>query len=279
MSSLTLDGSGNNFAWSTTNSSTVTLTTANANDLIVIVVSSETTDGTGVHATVSSIAMTGGSGTIGSFTKRSSFYLDNVPNTGQGTTPIGHAMEVWSAVATTALTAAVFTVQLSKVIDDAVLDAFGVNFDSVSAPVWTSNGSCPAFASDTSGSFVIPSVSGVSTNGPCMVIGFFATPAHPTLIETPGTGYTIIEASANHGANNDEAQAEEYQLFSSAQSGLTISYSSTTLCPFMIGDAIEPLAPQSPEMFTVSGTGVSLVFAEFFLDVVRTDAPVSLRTN
>lgn len=246
MSALSLDGSANNFAWSTANSASVTLTTANPNDLIVVVVSSETTDGTGVHAILNSIAMTGGTGTIGVFTKRSSFYMDSVPNTGQGTLPLGHAMEVWSAVATTPLSAAVLTATLSKVIDDAVLDAFGVNFDSLNAPVWTSNPSCPATAKDTTGASVTPSVSGVSTNGPCMVLGFFATPQHPTLIETNGAGYTIIEASANHGANNDEAQAEQYQLFAGAQTNLTVAFGTATAGPFVIADAIEPLPGTGP---------------------------------
>lgn len=240
MPALSLDGSANNAAWSTANSGSVTLTTANPNDRIVVVVSSETTDGTGVHAAVSSIAMTGGAGTIGPFTKRFAFDSDNVPNTGQGTTPIGHAIEVWSAVATTALAAAALTVTLSKVIDDAVLDAFGVNWDSINPPDWTSNASCPAISSDTSGSAVTPSVSGVSTNGPCMVLGIAATPAAPTVVQFPGTGYTIIESSANHGANNDEAQAEEYQLFAGAQTNITVAFAITTKASFMIADAIEP---------------------------------------
>lgn len=38
-------------------------------------------------------------------------------------------------------------------------------------------------------------------------------------------------------------------------------------------------SPASSGVFTVSGSGVSMVFVEFFMDVVRTDAPVCLRTN
>jgi hypothetical protein len=37
--------------------------------------------------------------------------------------------------------------------------------------------------------------------------------------------------------------------------------------------------PVNQNMFTVSGSGVSLVFTEFFTDVVLTDAPVTKRTN
>lgn len=258
MAVLTLDGSANNFAWSSTASSTITLTTVNPNNLVVLVVSAETSDTTGVHAIVSSIAMTGGSGTISPFAQRSSSFLDNVPNSNPVGGPIGHNFEIWWAVATTPLTAAVFTVTLSKAIDDAVLDIFSVNYDSINAPVWTTNVSCPAIFSDVSGATTTPQATGVSTNNACMAIGFFASPRHPTLIETNGVGYTIIESSANHGGNNDQAQAEEYQVFSSAQSSLTIPFGTDTPVWFVIGDAIEPFTLPPPPQATTGGRQIDV---------------------
>lgn len=47
--------------------------------------------------------------------------------------------------------------------------------------------------------------------------------------------------------------------------------------PQFIVQIIPP--PPNPGQFTVSGSGVSLVFAEFFVDVVLTDAPITKRTN
>jgi hypothetical protein len=234
MATLSLDGHAVVSNWSSANNASVTLTTANANDLIVIAVTLEVVAGN-THAIVSGISKTGGTGTVGTFTRRSSLYVDNpgsIANEG------GLSLEVWSASATTALTGAVFKVTANATIDDACISAFGVNYDSSNVPVWTSNVACPAQTSNTtSSSDSAVTVSGAATNNPAMVLGFFL--CGNSITETQGTNFTLIDAAANGGASNACSIASEYRLFASSQSNATVAFGTNTHCWLLTGDAIE----------------------------------------
>ncbi len=213
--SIALDGhaTGGNSASAST---TVTLTTVNANDIIVV-------QAVGVNAsgaiTVSSV--TGGGLT---FVKRKSLVF--------GT---NDTLEVWWAVAAAPLSGVVITVNWSSSVtaaNVAALCAFGIAGADTLNP-WDPN---PTFPATAVGSNSIPTVAGLSTNNPKdVLLGFSAELA--SLTETAGTGYTLIDSTTQAAT---VTAADQFQIVNSVQSGVSEAFGVTTTASWsMIADALQ----------------------------------------
>src|SRR5579859_6590166 len=177
MAAPTLDGHAHG-THSTSGNLTVALTTSLTNDIIVVMVYNEHNGGASAVSSVTSPGL--------AFAQRSS-------SNGSG----NGSLEVWWALAATALTAATITVAFSSTYDDASCVAFGVHGCNTSAP-WDGNASLPKKASFTASSST-PSVTRVSTTltnnyliaaiGACSGTGF----------NTPISGWSVIDSAPNSG--------------------------------------------------------------------------------
>jgi hypothetical protein len=224
-SSLSVDGTyTDQFSGTSSNSgSSQSLTTTNANDVIIVSVTNENNGGT--LRTVSSIASTGLT-----FVQRSSKTSDNSVDT-----------EVWYAIASSPLNSASILVTLSGSTDDASIVAFGVSGANTAAP-WDTNVALPAVAKSTNNNPSVPSVSGVSTsNANDMILGFEG--AGPTQSSPPtavaGAGFNLIATQKNTGGTNWSQAAAEDNIVSTKQSGISVGLSSSSTYNWvMIGDAI-----------------------------------------
>lgn len=203
----------------------INLTTATANDLIVVVIAVES-DVT-PHATITSVSATGLT-----FTKRSSVYQDSV--TGQyGAT--WNSLEVWSAVATGALTALPITVVASKVIDCGMLQASGWKNNGTTPPVWTSNVSLPATVGSTATS--APTLGGASTNKASVLLGMTSTAADVN--QTAGSGFTLVDTGNNPNGSVAMGLGVEYKSNAASISSQTVTFGTSYISWSMIIDAIE----------------------------------------
>lgn len=155
--------------------------------------------------------------------------------------------EVWWAYAPSPLSSDTITATMSggEVSTDCQgLIAFGVNGANTSNP-WDTNGSLPVDGFTDYGTPTTASVSPVSTSAAnTMLLGFLSTPnglfnGDPAY--AAGTGYTRIAYSDLEACSSSNAQAIEYQVVSSAQSGATTAFSASTPANgwVMIGDAIQ----------------------------------------
>jgi len=225
-STLALDGSATGH-FSSTNSGTVSLTTTQPNDIIVVEVNDENVGGFSVR-TVSSVS--GGSLTWNSHSDKqitSSPYIDTA---------------VYYAVASSALSSTTITVNLSGNIDDASIVAFGVSGANTASP-WDpgpSGHSLPVYASSTSSS--TPTLSTLYTNNANdMLLGFngigYASGNSNT--ETAGSGYALIQTQRNTGGTGSSQAAAEYQIVSATQSAATVAFGVANSDWTLNGDAIQ----------------------------------------
>ena len=174
---MSIDGTAvGNF--SSTNTGTVTLTTANTNDVIVVAVNSRLA--TGGPKTVSSVTASGLT-----FVQRKAYNpSDDTPSD----------LEVWWAIASAALTAEVITVNLSGTVDGCVIQAFGVTGANVSGNTW--DGTTPLTTQNTGA--VTPSCSGYTSTekqGIALIFGLTMYPSSGTLLDSnnaPPGGWTEI---------------------------------------------------------------------------------------
>jgi len=233
----TLDGHATG-QFSSTNSGTVTLTTSNTNDIIVVLICNGTT--TSSTVAVSSVTASGLS-----FTNRSQT-LGTIRGTGYG-------YEVWWALASGALISKVITVTLASSIDDAALMAFGVNGANTSAP-WDTNGSLTAVTTNPSGSAGLPLAPTFSTSQAddfIFVAGCF-TRTNANLTSWTSS-WTALDFINNGGATNFAGIGANYEGVTSTQSGVTASFSINSVSfNAIIVDAITANS---------SGTNVNLVAA------------------
>jgi len=221
---LTVDGSATG-SFTSASSGTVTLTTSDSNDIIVVMVEDEDT-GNAVLRTVSSVAASGLT-----FAHRSSGSINSSPYT---------EMEVWYAAASTPLSSVTITATLSGSIDDASLVAFGVNGANTASP-WDSNGALPKTATGTASGN--PTVTAVSTsNANDILLGFTGlalagagTPA----VETAASGYTLIQTQVNGGGTGASEAAAEYKVVSATQSSISMAFATANTNWIMTGDAIQ----------------------------------------
>jgi hypothetical protein len=191
MASPTVDGSAINTAiTSGTNTGTVTLTTTNANDIIVVVVAIENTTAQGSTNKVTSVSKTSGTGTVGSFAKRAA-------SDGQSTNATGfQCLEIWWAVATTALTSAVITVNTNINQDDMVIAAFGVSGVGSTSSPWDPQAGLPTINVNTATtSSTQTSASTSTTNADDLII--FCSCDSNGVIPTVPTGFSAIKSGQN----------------------------------------------------------------------------------
>lgn len=229
-----------NIAGGTTD--TVSVVCAHAQDLVVVIVAVEVL--ATPHATVSSVISTGLT-----FTKRSSVYLDSVAG------PFGtswNSLETWSATATTAATHSI-TATISKAADTGTMAAICVNFDGVSFPVWSSNGSLPHTGTATGTS--TPSIASNSTNAASIMFGFVMNAGFTA--NSAGSGYAIINQAQLGNGSLAVALANQDQSFALAQSGITVPFGTSWQTWSMIADAIEVPggAPAAPPTRSLIGVG------------------------
>ena len=224
---LSVDGSITG-SFSTASSGSVTLSTGNSNDIIVVVVGAESNVNHNAH-TVGSVTSTGltfakrSAGTVGSV------YLDT---------------EVWWALASSPLNSASITVNMSGTgsVDDASIVAFGVSGANTSTP-WDTNVALPALATSTASA--IPTVTGVSTsNANDLILGFEgAYSATNSNSENNGAGFTLIGTQRNNGGSYSSQASAEDEIVSTTQSSISVAFSASNSNWVMLGDAIQQAAP------------------------------------
>lgn len=199
--------------FSGTNTGTVTLTTTSANDVIVVMISSEKIASAQTVSTVTSSQVT--------FAKRAGLAFVNANNNSN------QNLEIWWGKAPAALTAEVITITLSGNIDDASYTAFGVSGAANPASPWDTNVSVPASNKNTSGTASTVTVSGVTTNSSIpMMIGMYGSSTNAT---STITGFTQISQITNPGGALFSTTAAYFENFSNAQSSASYVYSSNAV--------------------------------------------------
>jgi uncharacterized membrane protein len=232
---------------SSTTTGSATLTTANANDIFIVLVANENAP-TGPTRTVSAGGVTCTSSCptgLTSFVKRSSNTVG---------TPKFYDAEVWWATATAAASSMVVQVTLGTgTAGDASIVVFGVSGANTGSP-WDPNvATLPASTTSASGA-TAPSVSPVTTNSAAdMILGFSGildptTNAPPT--ETAGSAFSLITTQSDGGtaAGRSEAAAE-YEVVSATQTSISVAFGtavSATNGWIMIGDAIQAASASTP---------------------------------
>ena len=207
-----IDGSAGN-KFSSASSGTVTLTTTQANDVVILLVHNEKNASAQTVSTVTSPHLTWARRTAQAWT-----------DTGASSTK--ENMEIWWAHAGAALSSEVITVTLSGAIDDASMVAFGVSGSPSPSSPWDANGSVPGFANYTGAESASPvTVSGISTNSSVpTAIGFMASAGAGNFNTiTPPSGFTVILSEINAGGTNFSISEGIYENFTSALSGASFS--------------------------------------------------------
>lgn len=223
---LTLDGHASSVG-AAANTATVALTTSLTNDIIVVMAFSQ--KNATPHRTVSGITDTAGL----TWTKRSAIAQDSA--VGQFITCFIDA-EVWWAYSSGALTGDTITVTYSGATDAGVLIAFGVNSSgtafSASSP-WDTNGSLPA--TNFTAGVVTPSAT-VSTTAANTLL-FAVSAGNQIYGGTAASGYTEIDFNTDFGGSG-AGESAQYQVFASAQSGITVNGGEAATSPLFIVDAL-----------------------------------------
>jgi hypothetical protein len=154
------------------------------------------------------------------FTKRTS-------NGGSGSTAPLNQMELWWAVAPSALTAEVITVSWASTYDDAAILAFGVNGCYTASP-WDSNASLPSKKLHAPSAAWTPSFTGISTtNANDFAIFACGNASAWTSLGTVPTGYTALGYVSNSGGTNFAQLGAAYEGLSSTLNNATITWGST----------------------------------------------------
>ncbi|KWV54337.1 hypothetical protein AS156_01000 [Bradyrhizobium macuxiense] len=226
-STKTLDGHASSQA-STVSSSTVTLSTTHANDILVLHFGAEGTPGAAIA--VSSVSSTSGL----TWQRRSQIQLGPATMLGHGSNYL--TVEVWWAHAPSAVTNEVITVNINHSIDEMTLIAFGVSGCNTAAP-WDANVSLPAYNSQASGSSVNLGVTGVSTNSTLpFMIGCTsnASGGQPP----PPAGWTNIDIQNNGGGTLVCESRADYDALTFKQSGASFTYGGSAASYALIVDAL-----------------------------------------
>lgn len=215
---LSIDGSGATGAVNTAKTSvTATITTANANDIILACAIN--TGLTTTAPTITSVAGSGGTGTIGSFTLRSQV-------TGVVTTTRSGRLSYWWASASTALASKVITATASGANDTMSLIVIAVTGAGSQTTPFDSNISLPPTGGFGTGTAAIVQTTGISTTHAndmlvsCASIFGNASSSMPG----PATGYTDTGTIANVGTANFSPADSEEQIVSATQSSVTVRW-------------------------------------------------------
>ncbi len=227
------------------NSSTVSISTRDANDVIVVLAAAENASALGsTTPNVSSISDTANL----TWLRRSNVTVSNVDG------------EVWYAIAPNVLNndSINVTFNISGTVDDASLLVIAVANASTTSP-WDSDTSLPAI--NTSTTVSIPNVSGVSTsNANDMLLGFhFSGGASGSAVshQYAGSGFTLINDSTNYNGYNSVAASAENKTVNTTQSNISVSFGNTSASGtrwIMVADALR----QAPAASSISGAAVTV---------------------
>lgn len=228
---LAIDGTAGG-QFSTTNTGTVTLTTTQANDVIVLMFYAQNTTHTNVLETVSSVT----SAHL-TWVKRKAYSWK------LNTTNIYNDLEIWWANASAALTSEVITVTLTGPIDDAAYQAFGVSGCPTPSSPWDTNASLAGANNswiNNTGSATPLVVSAVSTTAASgLLVGCRATISSSTISNPAGT--TAVRADQNNGGGSGFAfMGSFYQALASPLS--SASFSTTTSATTTWGMIVDALS-------------------------------------
>ena len=197
---LALDGTPNGKA-SSTGAIAVTLTTSQSNDVIVMIVDTETAS-PGVYRTVTGIS--GGGLT----------WYNRSSQQWNGSTSLSRRREIWWAIAASPLSAVTFTATMSGGTDTYATIGFAVSGANTASP-WDTNGSLPANVTDQTGSSTTPTVTGLSTSDPVESF-IFAVWSNSNFNDpstlSPGTGYTGLLGKFTGAGTYDSALEVEYKV-------------------------------------------------------------------
>jgi hypothetical protein len=194
----------------TTASGTVTLTTVNAGDVILLSVHTLNVGAAFAVTSVTSASLT--------WTRRTTKSWTDTGGAG-----IFNNLDIWWAPASAALSAEVITVTLAGVNTATALIAYGVSGSPNNASPWDTNVSVPGFAANPdNNSAAVITVAGITTNSsvPTAIYAFgtVATAGVPTI----PAGFTSIASMTQGGFRSAHSQ-DAYKNSSSALSGASFS--------------------------------------------------------
>lgn len=217
---IALDGSATG-VWASGTSFTITsFTTTKPGDVIGLVVCAI------LAGTAISVSSVSASGTTGWARRKSTLIGGSTGNT----------VEFWYGTAAATLAAVTVTITLSTTPQGANAVVFGIS-GANTVSISDSNVALPATGTNTSSS--TPTVSGVSTsNANDMIIGAYGKNSTATT-QTAGAGFTLI-ANANSGSVS--SASAEYEVVSSTQSSVSVTYGVATTNWAMIVDAVQALS-------------------------------------
>lgn len=215
-SNLAIDGTAAG-QFSTTNTGTVTLSTTQTNDVIVLMFFAENFTHLGVDATISTVTSPNLT-----WAKRHSYNVQD-PSIGPNTPK---DIEIWWAHAIAALSSEVITITTTSAIDDAAYQAFGVSGSPSPSSPWDANASLSSAHGDQN--FAAPPTSvgiTISTDtGNNMVIGAWGCWQPQDLTNPSGT--TAVRAAEHNAGGNKFAYMQSfYKINPSALSGVTYTTS------------------------------------------------------
>jgi hypothetical protein len=219
---LALDGSASVNNWSGSSTKTITLTTANANDLIVVVIATEKSTSTII--TVSSVTAAGLT-----FTRRSAVAAAD-------TTIARPNLETWTAPAATAQVALAILVTTSANVDDGCIVAFGVSGAFSIASPWDSNVALPATIDRSATTTNAPSVT-VSTSQANDFIFCACACVQSGAVTAPG-GFTPIANPVNSGGSFFCNLGVAYKIVSATVTSQAETFSGPNIRWVVMGDAI-----------------------------------------
>lgn len=231
-------GAGYSATVSTTTSISVAVTTAAANEEVIVCTGVGSTSSTPPQIT----SVTGGGLTFTLLGR----------TTASGSTSAVDT-ECYGAHAATALSAVTLTATFATTFDDACILAFGVT--GTNATPFDSNVSLPATASQASGTASTLSVTASTTNAHDLLLYATATNSSTTYT-TAGTGFTYISRVANNGGTNYARLMVSFQAVTTVQTGASFAATGTTVTPpqsaFLVAATSDP--PPAP-----TGTSVHLL--------------------
>jgi flagellin-like protein len=252
--SMGLDGSTG--AGTQSNSASASLTTLSANDVIIV-----TTGTSSSSTTVTSVRDSAGH----TWTHR---------QTETGSPSV--AEEEWYTIASTKLSSDSITVTWSASGDN-VFSAFGISGANTASPFDTHSG-LPAVATGTSTS---PSVSVSTSHANDFIFGMLAN-EHTSFAachtETLANGFSDIQPESSLGSNTCMNSDQEYQVVTSTQSNLAISFTTSSGGSNQwaeIGDAVQSgSSSTSGYSYIYSNTVQQPQIAEAYMVSVSGDSPL-----
>lgn len=228
---ITQDGYASGAGGGSQTGGSVTLSTTNAGDIIVLCVYSEDNGHAGGPLVVNAVSSTHTTG----WTKRASTTSpDNVQN------GAGAALDVWYGVASAPLTGEVISFTFSGTVDDwgAVCSGWsGVD----QATPWDTNVAIPASNTSNAGT-TDPSVTGVSTSANNTVVLAFAGSTGNGNFSNPSSAPSGFSGQGTPGSTGGGRLFAEcygaYQAQTAPQSGITVAFTTAVSGWISIVDAL-----------------------------------------